>query len=359
MSIALAPPVDRPPRPTAARSGPAPPPAPPPVVPPVLLAQQDVTGRAMSLTVLVPGASGTGGALVLIPPGTLTEMVSLGLEPVGRALELGGPSRLRATVENLLGAALSGEVVVNDATMATLVAPAGPLEVQVPERVEELGPNGRVNVLFEAGPTRLAPAGAARFLSVRGRGSDLARLTRHQAFWDAWLAAMRQRSSAVPAQPAVLSQALRALAAGSVETRVVPVEAFGTAGTSGTAGTAEGGELYRVRSDELARMVSSLFPTSARRGAAERPRVQVLNGTGALGVADAVRDKLGPGFDVRLTGNASRFDYERTEVVFYDRGRQATAERVRQALGVGTLVLSRTPLDVVDVTIIVGKDFHP
>ena len=68
-------------------------------------------------------------------------------------------------------------------------------------------------------------------------------------------------------------------------------------------------------------------------------------------------DKLGAGFDVRLTGNAARFDHAETQVVFYDRKQQAVAERVRDALGMGKLVLSRNPLDVVDVTIIVGKDF--
>ena len=320
------------------------------VVAPVLLAHQDAAGRASSLTVLVPAAGGKGGTVVLVPPGTMTEVASLGLEPVRQSLEVGGPSRLQATVENLLGAGLGGVVAVDDAGLTNLVSPAGPLSVRVPERVEDVGPNGRVAVVYEAGPATLPPASVGRFLSARGRGTDLARLARHQAFWDAWLARLRDRPSAVPPRSPELKAALAALAAGPVDTRLVPVEAFGS--------SPETGELYKVRGDELGRLVASVFPASSRHGQAERPRVQVLNGTGALELADAVRAKLGPGYDVRLTGNAARFDYERTEIVFYEKDQEAVANRLRQSLGVGTLVLSRRPLDVVDVTVIVGRDFQ-
>ena len=317
---------------------------------PLLLAQQDAAGRAVSLTVLAPAARGPGGNLVLIPPGTMTEVVSLGLEPVGRSLDLGGPGRLQATVENLLGVALADVVVVDDEAISALLAPLGPLTVRVPNRVEQVDGNGRVEVLYEAGLARLAPGEAGRFLAVKGNGgNDLTRLARHQGFWEAWMAALRAQPALVPAQPPALARALSTLSRGEVRTRVLPVEAFGAAG--------EDGELYKVRDAEMHRMVESAFPAGAQRGPVERPRVQILNGTGAIGLADAVRDKLGPAFDVRLTGNAGTLDHAQTEVVFYRREKQPVAERVRRALGVGNLVLSRRPLDVVDVTIVVGKDF--
>jgi len=326
-------------------------PQPVPIVAPVLLAYQDAAGRASALTVLVPSAGGKGGTLLLVPPGTMAEVVSLGLEPVRQSLELGGPTRLQATVENLLGAPLGAVVVVDDAGLTNLLAPAGPLPVTLPERVERVNPNGRVEVLYEAGANTLAPAGAGRFLSAKGRENDLARLARHQAVLEAWLARLGARPAAIPTGSPELEAAIGALAAGPVDTRLLPVEAFGTAG--------DGGELYKVRADELSRLVAGVFPSSAGQGLTGRPRLQVLNGTGALEVADKVRAKLGAGYDVRLTGNAANFEYERTEIVFYDRDQEAVADRLRQALGVGALVFSRRPLDVVDVTVIVGKDFRP
>lgn len=315
--------------------------------PPVLLAHLDDAGNATSLLVLSPAAT-TGGTVVLIPPGTLTELGALGPEPVSKSLGLGGAPRLQSTVENLLGVGMGDTAVVDDDALAALLAPVGPLTVDVPERVEQLDATGRVQVLFEAGTVILQPADAGRFLSAKGRSNDLSRLARHQRFLEAWIAAVRQRPGAAPTQPPALAKAFDALASGTVRTRVLPVEAFGTVASE---------ELYKVRTAELVAMVAASFPGTATTATGPRPRVQVLNGTGAVGLADAVRNKLGPGFDLRLAGNANTFDHAGTEVVYYDRTKQAMAKRVRDALGVGVLVFSRNPLDVVDVTIIVGKDF--
>ena len=90
-----------------------------------------------------------------------------------------------------------------------------------------------------------------------------------------------------------------------------------------------------------------------------RIRVQVLNGTGAIGASPKVTERLVPvGARVLLSGNADSFAYAQTQIVFYDRSQQQAAERVRQALGTGRLVLSRQPLDVVDVTVVTGRDFN-
>jgi len=157
---------------------------------PVVLAQQDSAGRATSLFVLAPAAGG-GGTVVLIPPGTMTEIVSLGLEPVATSLELGGAERLQATVENLLGVTIGATAVVDDEGLARMLRPVGPLTVEVPQRVEEVDAGGRVTVLYGSGPATVEPEDAGRFLAAKGRGTDLVRLARHQRFLDAWFAAAR------------------------------------------------------------------------------------------------------------------------------------------------------------------------
>lgn len=315
--------------------------------PALLLVQRDDANRAVSLFVLAPEVDGKGGTLLLLPPGAMAEVPSLGLEPLAQLLELGGADRLLGTVRNVLGAAVADVHVVDAAGLTALVAPAGPLSVDVPERVEKVDGRGTVEIVYEAGPTKIEPAEVPRLLAEKGRGTDLTRLARHQAFWNAWLQRMGKQDDAVPAEPPPVKRALSALASGEVRTRVLPVNALGVDADM---------ELYQVDREQLARVAASMFP-SAPRAAGERPRIQLLNGTGAPGLAQRVADKLGAGFDVRLTGNAARFDYAETQIVFYDRKRQAVAERVRGTLGMGKLVLSRNPLDVVDVTIIVGKDF--
>lgn len=317
---------------------------------PVLIAQQDAKGNAASLVLLVPAARDKGGTIVLIPPGAMAEVASLGLQPVGQALGLGGQQRLDATVENLLGATIGTTVVLDDTRLAELVQPAGALSVRIEKRVEQVGATGQVDILYEPGLQQVQPADVPALLSVKGDGSDLDRLVRHQRFFEAWLARLKTLPSAVPAQPPALHAAVLALLNGPITTNVLPVRSLGTT---------EDGELYQVDQTGLRAMVGTVFP-GPRPGASVRPRVQILNGTGAVGLAQQVADKLVPaGVEVKLTGNAGRLDYLQTEIVFYDRKDQAVAERVQKALGVGRLVLSRNPIDVVDVTVIVGRDYQP
>lgn len=90
-------------------------------------------------------------------------------------------------------------------------------------------------------------------------------------------------------------------------------------------------------------------------------RVQVLNGVGVPGIGHAVGRRLeGAGYRIVLTDNASSFDFSQTRVLVYSESPQARrqAERVRERLGVGTIQVSRQPLSLVDVTIVVGADFE-
>lgn len=318
--------------------------------PPILIAQADGAGNAVSMLLLVPAAKDKGGTVLLIPPGTMTEVASLGLEPVGKSLGLGGAQRLDATVENLLGVSIEEVLVFDDAALAGLLQPAGPLSIRVDKRVEQVNPTGQVDILYEPGVHRLEPSQIPALLGVKGQDNDLGRLVRHQAFMDAWLGALKHNPAAIPPQPPGLNKALKALVAGTVDARVLPVRAMGTT---------DAGELFQVEAQELRALVGSVFP-GQRAGSAVRPRLQILNGTGAVGLAQRVSDRLlSAGVEVKLTGNAGRLDYEETQIVFYRGEDQAAAERVQKALGVGRIVLSRNPVDVVDVTVIVGRDFQP
>jgi hypothetical protein len=269
------------------------------------------------------------------------------LEPVSAALAAGGPERLLTATENLLGASLGTVDVLDADGLAQLLAATGPLVVNVPERVEDVFPSGRVAVLYEAGRNRVEPAEVSRLLSATGRSSALARLARHQAFWEAWLTQIKATPDLAP--DGALGKALRAIASDKWSIRVVPVKAAGT--------LANGQQIYQLDKAALPAVLRTVFPGAAR-AAAARPRVRVLNGTGELELAQRVSEKLVPaGIEVTLTGNANPLGQRQTQVIYYDANKRAMAEKVRAALGVGILVRNRNETDVVDVTVIVGKDF--
>jgi hypothetical protein len=278
----------------------------------------------------------------------MTEVPSFGLDAVGRALALGGTPLFQVTLENLLGVPLPAATVVNDAQLAEYVRAAGALQVDVPGRVEQTDARGNVNVLWPEGPATLAPADVPRFLSARAQGNDLARLARQQSFWTAWLGTVGGDPGLAGALPPQTAKVVRTLAAGTPSYDTLPVEAV-DAGTGGD-------EVYRVRQADLDQLMHQLLPGQR---VSPRIRVQVLNGTGALGMALKAAQRLVPaGAQVSLSGNADSFAYAQTQIVFYERSRQQLAAQVRQALGTGKLVLSRRPLDVVDVTVVIGKDFN-
>ena len=313
-----------------------------------VLVQQDAQGGAASITLLIAASSGGGGHVVFVPPATMTEVPSFGLDGVGKSLALGGPQLLQTTLDNLLGVVLPQAVIVNDAQLAAFVQPAGALDVDVPTRVEQTDSGGAVNVLWEEGPNTVAPADVPRFLSTKGEGNDLGRLARHQSFWTSWLARVAHDPTIASNVPPDLARVVKNLAAGTPSYQTLPVQAV-DAGSGGD-------EVYSIRSSDLDQLVRQLLPGVP---AGARLRVQVLNGTGVIGVAQRIAQRLVPaGARVELSGNADSFAYAQTQIVFYDRSQQQAAARIRQALGTGRLVLSRQPLDVVDVTVVVGKDFN-
>jgi hypothetical protein len=317
--------------------------------PPVVLAQRSADGAITGVSVLAARA-GTEGNVIMVPPGTMTELPSYGLDAVGRSFQLGGAPLLRAALENLLGVDLARIDVVDDLQLAALVAPAGVLTVRVPAQVEQVEPSGRVTVLWPAGDIRLAPADVPRFLAVRGQQNDLARLVRHHAFWTAWLARLEANPQLVPKTPGLedVTAAIDTLAKGPVQYSTLPVEALDGSG---------GDQVYRVRQVELDSLLELALPGRAALGSG-RTRVQLLNGTGVVGQSQRVAARLLPaGFRIVVTANAKSFSYKETQVVFYRREQAAAAVRVQRALGVGKLVRSRQPLDVVDVTVVVGSDF--
>ena len=93
--------------------------------------------------------------------------------------------------------------------------------------------------------------------------------------------------------------------------------------------------------------------------AAQVTRVIVYNGAGKPGIAgSAAQALIRGGFRVIDTKNADRFDYKTTQVVV-ERGAVEKGGEVAKVLGVGEVSEKRTDEDVVDIIVIVGRDYKP
>jgi len=87
-------------------------------------------------------------------------------------------------------------------------------------------------------------------------------------------------------------------------------------------------------------------------------QIQILNGCGKSGVAEAFRDFLtGLGFDVIEFGNARNWNYEHTIVISRSASDRIASDMARM-LGTPRVLHLQHPESLVEATVIIGKDYE-
>ncbi|HEX2293739.1 MAG TPA: LCP family protein, partial [Actinomycetota bacterium] len=316
-----------------------------------LLSYDDATGRA---------------AVVYIPAHTATGVPGRGLLPVGEAFGSGGVPLLLLATETLLGTPVDQYVELSDADAGVLMREIGELTVDVPQEVRVSAGPGQARLIFAAGPQRLSPEFLVDLLYVKGlEGDDVELGARHLAYWgslfeafsfdaDGLGAAVTRSGAALGESDASLRELARLFEqlagaeSGDRALASLPVQQVGVGGS----------ELYQADEDDVRQLLRETVGEQAVSG--REVRVQILNGNGAPGVGQYVAERLGgEGFRVILSGNARRLNYRETLVITYDRSSRGVglAERTRDLIGVGEVQVAAQDQGIVDLTIVVGKDF--
>ena len=286
------------------------------------------------------GEGGQGGTLLLVPAGTRS------VDPVGAGRTLAavyaedGLQAVEASTAAVLGTGVGEVVTVEPERLAALVEPVSPLNLANPDDLEG----------FEAGDLALDGVGVVGYLAASDAGSsDLARLARHELLWRTWIDAVAASSNpdAVPGEAATgVGRFVRGLAAGDSSIEVIPVDE-------------EPDGTFVADPDAVADFVEDRvpFPVSAFPGA--RPRVRVLDGVGAPGLAARVaREAVRAGGQVTVLGNADEFGAPTSAIVYYDPALTASAQVLADALGTGPPErrTGPNPDDLVDLTVVAGTD---
>lgn len=317
----------------------------------VLLTHQDASKR---VDLLVLGSSGgtKPGSVLLLPAPTVTDVPSYDRQQLGALVRLGGTPLLRTVVANLTGVRLDTHVHTGDASLARLigVVPRIRVDLAVPVEVDDGA------VAAPAGPSTVTASQAVRLLVGRDPAGALAHQATVQAVLDGWCAALRTNGVArvaaarLPGGSAIVAVCTSTK---SLTTETLPVDDVDNGAS----------ERFEVRASELEALVRERFVGAMFLNGRPRPRVELLNGVGSVGLASRAAEILVPaGAHVTLTDNLARFGQPTTEILYYRDAAAPEARRLRQVLGLGTVGRSATPLDVVDVTIVLGADFdraHP
>lgn len=328
----------------------------------------DVSGQADWISVMAIDRAGQSPLTMFIPTGTLTEIPGYGYDSAGKAMALGRVPLQEITIENMLGIQIDHTIVVSDPIVSRIVDRAGGVDLTVKGRL--LAPQGadRLVPVFQPGRQHLDGRKAVRFLQYQGANEDeLARFARAQTFWEALYGRFAGTDAArlgsivsglgsqlvTDAPPADVGAFFAAFAGagGAARSYVsLPVEPVGGGGAD---------DAYRVKQDELEARIASSFAASRPTAApGAGVRLQILNGNGEPEIGLTVASILVPaGFRIADTGNASSFGFRRTRIVIYREADLPIAQRIRALLKLGQIEIGRTRQTIVDVTIVVGRDF--
>lgn len=320
--------------------------------------------RLAWLTLMSLSAEDRSGTIAYVPGRTSVEVPGRGMQTFSDAYGTGDAELLLVTVENLFGIPIEHLLEVGEDEAESLFSEVGPLTVDVPADVRVPAGPEEVRVIFSAGQQSLAPSMLVRLLYTPDLEDDEVSLgVRHVAFWNALLGSFRSDPDAL--EHALLSggdalgdagtglddvaRMLGRLAAHAddVSLRTLTVSPVDVPGSS----------IYVAEEEDVADLVAEV---AGRTALADPVRVQILNGNGEPGIGEEVAALLvGEGFRVTLSGNARSLDHETSLVVGYGTGEEARAmaERARELLGVGEIRISTQRQGIVDVTIVVGKDF--
>jgi len=316
------------------------------------------------MTLIQVDASGSEATIAYLPAHTGYEVPGRGLQGIGEALGTGGISLVSVSVENMLGVPIDHFIELPATEAEALFEQTGDLTVNVPQEVRVSAGADSSQVLFAAGEQVLPPRFQTDLLYVAGLEGDETELgSRHLAFWQSFVETHsgdpQALETAVAAVPGALDSSdstsedrasflmdLVSVAPEDITLASLPVEEEVTGET----------KLYSISDDDIRSFVGETFGEVP----GEQIRVQILNGNGLPNTAQAVAERLvGEGYKVVLSGNANRLDYDTTQIVIYESTpeAQAAGERAGELLGVGNLQVSVNQQGIVDVTIVVGKDF--
>ena len=314
----------------------------------LVLGHVDADGRLDLLVVFAVAEGHEVGEVLLVPTATLVEVPSLGtqeLADIVRMGALGGPDLLHTSIENALGAAFDTLLVEDDEGLMSLLAPVGAMTVDFRRafRVDDAAGT----LAFTAGSQEIDAGTAMRLLVATGAQGDLDQLVTVQAVIEGWLGAIEagDGGSAIVSVDRAARPLVIASRAG-LRYDTLPVTSVASGGE----------ESFSIRRDETRSLLERTMPWTLL-GDEPRPRVEILNGTGEVGVTQSVAAVVvHEGVEVTLTGNLPGFGATTTQVVYYRDENAALAGDLVRSIGVGTVARAPRPVDVIDVTIVVGAD---
>jgi hypothetical protein len=257
---------------------------------------------------------------VAVPAEVTINLPGQGLGTVREAAVSGTRGPLAVALENLIGVPVDASVTMTAQDLAVAVDAAGTIEVA------DQAMNGGAVLAYLTAP-EAAEIPDERFL-------------RWQDVLDGLLDAVEARGPVAGSFQEPLSSVLAASSPERADLLALPVIELGAG-------------LLRPDEEGIGDLVDDRFIPHP----GDVIRLVVLNGVGEPGIGEDVARILIPnGFRLVSSENANRFDYKVTKIIASSEEDLPAAERTRDLLGVGQIMLGAQP-QLSDVIVVVGRDF--
>jgi LytR cell envelope-related transcriptional attenuator len=257
---------------------------------------------------------------VAVPAEVTINLPGQGLGTVREAAVSGKKGPLAVALENLIGVPVDASVTMTAQDLAVAVDAAGTIEVA------DQAMNGGAVLAYLTAP-EAAEIPDERFL-------------RWQDVLDGLLDAVEARGDVAGSFQEPLSSVLTASSPERADLLALPVVELGAG-------------LTRPDEKGIGELVDDRFIPQP----GDVIRLVVLNGVGEPGIGEDVARILIPnGFRLVSSENANRFDYKVTKIIASSEEDLPAAERARDLLGVGQILLGAQP-QLSDVIVVVGRDF--
>lgn len=343
-------------------------------------------GHGLSDTLVVMAVDTDTGEVrsVSIPRDTMVEIPGHGTCKINSANVYGGPMLAKSVIENLLGIKIDRYVATTTQGLRGLVDMVGGVYVVIDKDMHYVDRHGGLYINFKASPEkqllngeqaeeyvrfRHDAVGDSGFTEKDGKKVPAGRTVRQQKF----LRALANRILSMPTKEERLDALTRARDKEFIVSDMLPKdwkglmdvlkdfdpEKMAMAVLPGAPGNIHGASYWLPDMEQVRVIVSQnlLFqgtPTVEE----EKPKIEVLNGSGITGAARKVADKLrSAGFDIERTDNAPNSDYMQCCIITRKGKTSPVIDQIARLLNCSDIQEEAAAPGKPDITVIVGKGY--
>ncbi|MDD5748384.1 MAG: LCP family protein [Actinomycetota bacterium] len=337
----------------------------------LVLVTKNISGSTWLGTILLVSFDGKtkSANLLYFPNDLISNVPGLGMETFSSLVELDEDRASLAilSVENLLGIEIDKYVMGTDNDLSLILSKfGGEFELAVPKKVSFVDPATKARVSLFPGKQKIKGKKLVSYVTYCNEGQSIDLIERQKLFVREFLNALGKssnykripsivkeysnyiESSASAREMTGLLQTLVQMKSSKLVQVHLPVREFRYEKTI----------VHRLDQEKLGAFIKKYLKVESP--SESRIRVEVLNGCGVPGISEKVASGLGMSdFQIVNTGNADNFEYPETLIIIYDNSKKmkAAAENVRNTLEVGKAEAHPRNQNLVDITIVVGKDY--